>query len=97
MLAQIIENEKAWPEEVVTLAKELHNMNAAYSAYAANFSQKLFMQQKKLGLDSADVVAAVTEIATIVGVIEQNSDKAIKIVISNQPAPELGSLPREDA
>ena len=97
MLAQIIENEKAWPEEVVTLAKELHSMNAAYSAYAANFSQKLFMQQKKLGLDSADVVAAVTEIATIVGVIEQNSDKAIKIVISNQPAPELGSLPREDA
>jgi hypothetical protein len=42
-------------------------------------------------------VAALTELASIVGVIEINSDRAIKIVISNQPAPELGALPKEDA
>jgi hypothetical protein len=97
MLTQIIENQTNWPEEVVTLAKELHGMNAVYASYAANFSQKLFMQQQKLGLDPSDVIAAITEVASIVGIVEQNSDNAIKIIISNQPAPELGNLPKEDA
>jgi len=97
MLNEILKNEKGWPEEVVVLAKDLSSMNAAYASYAANFSQKLFIYQNILGLDSSDVVAALTEIATIVGVIEQNTDKTIKIVISNQPAPQLGALPKEDA
>lgn len=97
MLLEIIENEKNWPDEVVHLAKELYQMNTVYSGYAANFSHKLFIEQKKLGLDPADVVAALSEVATIIGVIEHNSDRAIKIIVSNQPAPELGSLPREDA
>lgn len=97
MLLEIIKNETNWPEEVTQLAKELQQMNAVYASYAANFSQKLFIQQQKLGLDPADVVAAITEIASIVGVVEQNCDNAIKIIISNQPAPELGNLPKEDA
>lgn len=97
MLLDIVNNESGWPEEVVSLAKELYGMNTTYSAYAANFSQKLFINQKKLGLDSAEVIAAIKEVATIIEVIEQNSETAIKIAVSNQPAPELGSLPREDA
>lgn len=97
MLLEIIQNESGWPAEVVSLARDLHAMNTAYAGYAASFSHKLFIDQAKLGLDPSDVVAALTELASIVGVIEMNSDRAIKIVISNQPAPELGALPKEDA
>ena len=97
MLLEIIQNEQGWPAEVVSLARDLHAMNTAYAGYAATFSHKLFTDQAKLGLDASDVVAALTEMATIIGVIEMNSNRAIKIVVSNQPAPELGALPKEDA
>lgn len=96
MLKEIIES-KGWPQEVMDLANELHQMNAAYTAYAANFSHKLFNHQKTLGLDKDDMVQALTEIAVIIQVIEANCDKAIKIAVSNQPAPHLGNLPKEDA
>jgi hypothetical protein len=97
MLLEIIQNEQGWPAEVVSLARDLYSMNTTYAGFAATFAHKLFTDQTKLGLDASDVVAALTEIATIIGVIEMNSDRAIKIVISNQLAPELGALPKEDA
>ncbi len=96
MLLQIIQNESQYSPEVVSLARDLYAMNTSYAAYAASFAHKLFTDQGKLGLDASDVVGALTEIATIIGVIEMNSDKAIRIVISNQPS-DLGALPKEDA
>lgn len=88
-------NQSAWSQEVLELAKELHNMNAAYSSYAANFSHKLFMHQGKLGLDKEDIIKAIGDIALILCTIEASSDTAMHVVISNQQS-DLGQVPRED-
>ena len=95
MLKEIMDNQAAWPPEVIELAQELHGMNAAYAQYAANFSHKLFIHQGKLGLDKEDMVKALDNIALILCTIEDASDIAMNVVISNQQS-DLGSIPRED-
>jgi|LakMenEpi03Aug12_release.lakeMendotaPanAssembly.Ray.scaffolds.fasta_scaffold651117_2 hypothetical protein len=95
MLKEIIGNPSAWPAEVNELAQELHVMNAVYAQYAANFSHKLFIHQSKLGLDKEDIVKAIDSIALILCTVEDSSDIAMNVVISNQQS-SLGIVPRED-
>ena len=95
MLKEIMNNQAAWPPEVIELANELHGMNAVYAQYAANFSHKLFMHQGKLGLDKEDIVKAIADIALILCTVETSSDRAMLVVISNQQS-SLGQVPRED-
>lgn len=95
MLKEIMDNQSAWSQEVLDLAKELQGMNAVYAQYAANFSHKLFIHQGKLGLDKEDIVKAIANIALILCTVEDSSDTAMRVVISNQQS-DLGQVPRED-
>ena len=88
-------NQAAWPPEVIELAQELHGMNAVYAQYAANFSHKLFIHQGNLGLDREDMVKAIDNIALILCTIRDSSDVAMNVVISNGQS-DLGRVPSED-
>lgn len=96
MIDNIIENTDKWTKEAVDLAKELHLMKTSYAQYAANFSQKLYIYQDSLGLEGEEIIRIQTDLAQIRQTINDCADSMVKSLIVNQPAPELGDLPRED-
>lgn len=96
MIDNVIENEGDWTKEALDLAKELHSMKTSYAQYAANFSQKLYIYQDTLKLEGDEIIQIQTDLAQIRQTINSCADSMIKMIVINQPAPELGDLPRED-
>jgi len=95
MIQNILKTPSDWTSEAVELAEQLMQMKQSYAAYAATFSQKLYIYQDALGLEGTEIINIQTNLAQMRQTINDCADDIIKQVIINQPS-SYGDLPKED-
>lgn len=95
MIQEVLKTPTSYTTEAVELAEQLMQMKQSYAAYAATFSQKLYIYQDALGLEGGEIINIQTNLAQMRQTINDCAEDIIKQVIVNQPS-SYGSVPIED-